>query len=687
MKKLNLLLLAFIWLSVFGQAPSGYYNNAENKTQAALKTALAFIISAGAVDKGYDYLYTIYQTSDNLPSGKVWDMYSLKADGTADYYYTHNSKTCGIYNSESDCYNREHTFCDSWLGAASPQRSDAHHILPTDGYVNNRRSSYPHGKVGSATWTSSNGSKLGNSDTSTGYSGTVFEPIDVFKGDFARMYFYVATRYESKIAGWANNGSANTILDGTSYPSYKSWFYNLMLEWHRMDPVSQKEIDRNNAIYVYQKNRNPFIDHPELAEYIWGNKMGTNWTLNNTSPYLSTPLTGSTIDFYKVAYQLTATKNITISGANLTGDLTLSLAGTNASNFSISANSITKSAAQAGYSLTITFNALTLGKNTASLTISGGGISTVILNLTGSATDSFLALPATSITSSGFTSNWTSSAGATDYLLNVFSYQGGEVVSKTLVEEDFTANLPTGWTSSGYTDNATSSNMRLASSSNPGTITTPSLDLSASTTLIVRAKQYGSDNGAKLYVTSGTDSIATLVTSVTNQDFTVNISELSSASTLTFTALKGARVYVDYIKVNTQGATLTPIAVTGFPMYVGNVLNYQITGLETDSTYYYTVTPQGNSASISDVIKVNTLVGTAVNNQFTDQISCFISQNVLHINNVPKNSEVRIFDVLGKFVKKLPVIDSNLNTILTQKGIYMIQIVYDGKISVKKIIY
>jgi len=265
--------LAFILVfafSAFAQIPTGYYTNAEGKTGATLKTALYNIISSHT-DVGYDGLYNVYKTSDNLPSGKVWDMYSLKADGTANYFYSHTSSDqCGSYSSESDCYNREHTFCDSWLGKASPQRSDAHHIVPTDGYVNNRRSSYPHGKVGTASWTSSNGSKLGNSDASTGYSGVVFEPIDEFKGDFARMYFYVVTCYENKVAGWASNGSAGEILDGTSYPAFKTWFKSLMLQWNAQDPVSQKEIDRNNAIYTFQHNRNPFIDHPEYAESIWG---------------------------------------------------------------------------------------------------------------------------------------------------------------------------------------------------------------------------------------------------------------------------------------------------------------------------------------------------------------------------------------------------------------------------------
>lgn len=270
---LSFVLLVSITFAVFAQ-PAGYYDNANGKSGATLKTALYNIIK-GHTDVGYDGLYNVYLTSDNIVingSSKVYDMYSIKANGTADYYFSHVSgDRCGSYSGESDCYNREHTFCDSWLGKASPQRSDAHHIVPTDGYVNNRRSSFPHGKVGSTSWTSSNGGKLGSSDASTGYSGTVFEPIDEYKGDFARMYFYVATRYEDKIAGWASNGSAGEILAGNSFPAYKTWFKDLMLQWHQQDPVSQKELDRNNAIYTYQHNRNPYIDNPEYAQAVWGN--------------------------------------------------------------------------------------------------------------------------------------------------------------------------------------------------------------------------------------------------------------------------------------------------------------------------------------------------------------------------------------------------------------------------------
>jgi len=289
-KNISILAVALIINFVaIAQIPTGYYNAANGLTAAPLKTALYNIIK-GHTDKGYDGLYACYTTTDNLPSGKIWDMYSIKANDSANYWYTNsanNSNQCGNYNSEGDCYNREHSFCDSWLGQASPQRSDLFHIYPTDGYVNNRRSSYPHGKVGNATWTSSNGSKLGSSDPTTGYSGIVFEPIDQFKGDFARSYFYMATRYENLIAGWSNNGSASELLAGNSFPAFKPWFLNLMIQWSTQDTVSQKEINRNNAVYAYQHNRNPYIDHPEYIAAIWGGGTNIPTTANDLKTQVS----------------------------------------------------------------------------------------------------------------------------------------------------------------------------------------------------------------------------------------------------------------------------------------------------------------------------------------------------------------------------------------------------------------
>lgn len=151
-------------------------------------------------------------------------------------------------------------------------RSDAFHVYPTDGKVNGQRSNYPFGECSGGTSLGDKALGRVGSCTFSGYSGKVFEPDDQYKGDFARTYFYFVTRYQNQMSS----------MDGDSftkntYPSLSSWSIALFLKWHRQDPVSQKEIDRNDAVYSFQKNRNPFIDHPELAEYIWGSKMGQVW--------------------------------------------------------------------------------------------------------------------------------------------------------------------------------------------------------------------------------------------------------------------------------------------------------------------------------------------------------------------------------------------------------------------------
>jgi len=329
------LLLVYFWLLpllILAQAPAGYYTNADGKSGAELKTAL-FNIIKGHTTVSYDGLYTVYPTSDNLPGNKVWDMYSIKADGTAAYFYTQGQKKCGSYSNEGDCYNREHSMPQSWFNSASPMVSDAFHVYPTDGKVNGIRSSFPFGEVKNATITTSNGSMLGSGDPALGYTGTVFEPIDEFKGDFARTYFYMATRYEDKIASWNGNGSAGTILDGTAYPAYKTWYLQTMLKWHRQDPVSKKEIDRNEAVYKVQHNRNPYIDNADYAEYVWGGQTPSgvsisditatpNLTNETTTVKVSATVIGSkAIALVKLKWGLTPTLGTEIAMNKTTGDV------------------------------------------------------------------------------------------------------------------------------------------------------------------------------------------------------------------------------------------------------------------------------------------------------------------------------------------------------------------------------
>jgi len=271
MLKFNLFFALIILFSQIlkAQAPEGYYSNAEELSGEKLKTELHEIIN-NHHSQSYSDLWTDFQTTDDKPDGTVWDMYSDVPEGDPPYIYNFGNDQCGNYSGEGSCYNREHSFPKSWFDDASPMYTDLYHLYPTDGYVNGRRQNYPYGETDNPGWTSKNGSKKGPCSY-PGYGGTVFEPIDEYKGDFARTYFYMVTRYEDKVAGWASNSSsADAMLNGTTYPAFEQWAVDMLMDWHQNDPVSDKEINRNNTVFDIQNNRNPFIDHPEYVNEIWG---------------------------------------------------------------------------------------------------------------------------------------------------------------------------------------------------------------------------------------------------------------------------------------------------------------------------------------------------------------------------------------------------------------------------------
>ena len=262
MKKSTLLLLAALTMALsnaWAQGPNEtgtYYKNANGQSGQQLRTALSKIIGGPSV-VSYDGLISAYEKTDTRPDGYVRDWYSCVTN------YRHGKDTGG-YKQEGDSYNREHSVPQSWFSKRSPMKSDIVHVVPTDGYVNNRRSSFPFGEVANVTYKAANDyCRLGSSKTA-GYSGTVFEVPDEIKGDMARIYFYMATCYMSQCASWGGNIFTS---DGIV-----KWELDQMLEWSRQDRVDAREVARNNAVQEVQKNRNPFVDYPGLEEYIWGTK-------------------------------------------------------------------------------------------------------------------------------------------------------------------------------------------------------------------------------------------------------------------------------------------------------------------------------------------------------------------------------------------------------------------------------
>jgi endonuclease I len=275
-------LLVMLFSCAWAQGPNDtktYYQNADGKTGEALRTAMFNIINSGKNDISYDGLLEAYHTTDKRADGYLRDWYSNTTN-----YVIGGDKENASYKKEGDGYNREHTVPQSWFDKKAPMVSDLVHVVPTDGYVNNRRSNYPFGEVNNITYQSNGGyCKLGSCKTA-GYSGTVFEPNDEIKGDIARIYFYMATCYKDKIGNWSGGIFTSDGLIG--------WTYDMLIRWSQADPVDEVEIARNNAVQttavtkkngqkVKQGNRNPFVDYPGLEDYIWGDKKDVAFSYDN----------------------------------------------------------------------------------------------------------------------------------------------------------------------------------------------------------------------------------------------------------------------------------------------------------------------------------------------------------------------------------------------------------------------
>lgn len=385
----------------FAQAPAGYYNSANGLSGAALKTALSNIITNGHQDKGYGGLWTAYKTTDidkNYENdGSILDIYSERPTSADPYKYMPGVKQCGTYSVEGNCYNREHIVPQSLFNEASPMKNDVHFIRATDGKVNGMRSNYPFGKVGSASFTSLNGSKVGSS-TSSGFSGTVFEPIDEFKGDVARMVFYFVTRYQSKLSSF----STGNMLGSSAFPGLQTWELNVLLSWHNQDPVSPAEINRNNASYTFQGNRNPFIDNPAYVNQIWGGQAPSTDT-QAPSAVTNLSVSGKTSTSVSLTWNA-ATDNVGVSSYDVYMNGSFK---TNTNATSTTVNGLNPSTTYSFYvrakdaAGNVSSNSSTVSATTNS------GTTNPNPNPTGCVSETFDAIP-TSSSSSYTTRNWTS---------------------------------------------------------------------------------------------------------------------------------------------------------------------------------------------------------------------------------------------------------------------------------------
>ena len=365
--------------SLLADMPRDYYpNSLEGKNGAELKTELHNLLKNHTRlpygSRDYNQIactWTVFKKSDVRPNGKVWDMYSNNS-----YNFSNGAgATKGM--------NIEHSVPKSWWGDAYDETAtpltrfkydgsyDLHHLTPSDAAANTAKINYPLGEVDSPLF--DNGVTKVGTGQANGRATNLFEPADEYKGDFARMYLYFVTCYQD----YSWKSSALSMFAQNSYPTLNAYGQSLLLKWHRQDPVSQKEIDRNNAVYSFQGNRNPFIDYPNMVEYIWGDS--TNYEFSFSGQSTSAPsisISNDKIEFGYIGTETSKDKEIYIKGKNLTTDITAKLLNNDSGDFSLGMSNLPAHELNTtGINLAITFSPRSIGTRNVTLRLSSDELS------------------------------------------------------------------------------------------------------------------------------------------------------------------------------------------------------------------------------------------------------------------------------------------------------------------------
>ncbi|MBP1676463.1 MAG: nuclease [Bacteroidetes bacterium] len=407
---------AYVWTAI----PAGYYYFAANKKKAELKTALktygspVYVLEYGS---GKGYTWQGFYATDNH-NDTVRDMYSDVV------------RTFDGFNSVSGMHI-EHSLPKSWWGGATNKAyKDLFHLYPADGTTNTTKSNLPLGEVAGNLLLDNGVSKIGRNGFESDYTGNCFEPADEYKGDFARSYLYMSTIYEDFASLWQS-----PMMDNNTWPVWKPWAISLLLKWHHQDPVSDKERDRLEAVYNIQGNRNPFIDYPELADYIWGTDTTAVFPFPaETQPFIITPHKGIKLDFGYMMNNSTRSQTLHIQSANLLQSIQLT---NKKSVFTLSTNTLSATQSTSGTDITISFSPIATGEYTDTLYISGNELAEITkIPLVGNAIEELLVLPATDLTPVGATLHWIADPLATGYTLtlNENTQQAGDLIISAYAE-------------------------------------------------------------------------------------------------------------------------------------------------------------------------------------------------------------------------------------------------------------
>ena len=402
--------------------PAGYYYAADGKSGAELKTALHQIVSSmHTLDygSGEGATWEGFSRTDCLDDNRVWDRYSSEVR----YFDGYNAV---------DGMHIEHSFPKSWWGAYENNAyRDLHHLYPADGSANSSKNNLPLGEVTGTPGFDNGVSKIGTNGFGTAYTDRCFEPADEYKGDFARAYMYVVTAYENLYDYWQS-----PMLDNNTYPVWKSWALDLLLKWHRQDPPSEMEAARNDSVYAIQGNRNPYIDFPDLVEYVWGSHRDEAYLFpEETEPFLASPRYGQSLDMGVILTGDRQTESLEILGDNL--DSSLSLTWSVGGIFTLSASTLTPQQVHDGYTVEIACSHTGQGTYCDTLTLAGGGLERqyrIPVQLV--VVPSFLVTAATDVTAAEATIHWINYPAATDYRVSLWTGDtaAGDLIISAYVE-------------------------------------------------------------------------------------------------------------------------------------------------------------------------------------------------------------------------------------------------------------
>ena len=434
-----LLLVAMTaWLGAGATIPAGYYNSLEGKSGQALKDAIHDLTLQHTV-LSYNSLWGYFNETDCRPEDHslVWDMYS------DDIFYFRGSRAA--YGM-----NREHSLPKSWwYGYDETQGyaayTDLNHLYPSEEDANLAKNYWPLGEVSKITFD--------NGVTRVGYpkvglgggANTVFEPDDRYKGDFARTYFYMACTYQQY------NWKHTFMLTNNYWKTLNEWSAEMLCRWARADAVSDKELNRNDAVQKSQNNRNPFIDIPTLFEYIWGNRQGEVFYLSEAGmsadtttytgdPELITPVQNAVLDFGEVAIGKSLEYTIYIKGRGLNNPLSIQLYRDDYKMFRIPVTTVSRTVANSpeGYPLTVIYYPSSIGEHSARLLISDGGlVGSVGIELHAQCLPVPTLSPVTALSATGiegrrYIANWTAASEDVDfYVITRTVYSADNVAMRT----------------------------------------------------------------------------------------------------------------------------------------------------------------------------------------------------------------------------------------------------------------